>query len=464
MYSTNMENDKMLSIMKDQLASGLKIVEGCQVSSANAEENVKRLNDKFNGVLMDVRQEASNRESAIHDVDFKIKKQLEIQDKAIQDVEYKVKRQGEVQKYDHEMLNGVLDSHVIQLQDAHSVQEKDIQDLHKHFKETKDWVNTHHEDTLKHLVDSKLHHAQSVKDECLQTLKEAKRDTEMSVHDLSNKLYEVKNRIAQCESIAGDTANKWSASHEQLKERINSNTTGLEQGLLQTRMTHAGTQEMKGDIELLNQAVNKLALNLKEEAARSQKTRGELLNGMQQNFDGALKSTFTELETRLFARIDQEADARTACILQALDDIGKVLEKEIPTGLRQEITKKPMQRAILDGSGQTIYFSTVQQSMDNSGMFSVSGASMGSTTDLKRLTANGSQGYLTPTPSSVRARSPGGQGPPFRPGTSSPGRLGNGSTIMTVPGMPSTPMKTQMLGSKSAPASQYVRRGSPMTK
>merc|ERR1712216_741016 len=74
--------------------------------------------------------------------------------------------------------------------------------------------------------------------------------------------------------------------------------------------------------------------DMKTQNFRERKAVAEQSRTMQQSLDGTLKSALTELESKVFCRVDREAAARAASIVQVLDDIGTVLEKKVPSNLR----------------------------------------------------------------------------------------------------------------------------------
>lgn len=314
------ENVRMLNVVKSQLADGLQVMGECESSWINVEELVKQLND------------------SVHDVEQKIGQESQKRQAAIQEVEFKIGRKNKAQQHDNARLQEAFDARVGLLQEADGQLRQDIHALHKKVEGLKDLANSHHEDSLKFLAEVRAIATHAIGDASSALLRQAHEDTAAQISGLANMITDFEARIARSETLATDTASRWLQTTEQLKDQYNSLSQAVDQYNLQVRTSSAKNQEIRDQLGMHADAVEAMSEAMKAEQERERKAREDQLHSMQQNLNGLLKSTFKELETNLVGLVDRETAARTAAIRQAIDDIGTVMEKEIPSQLRSEPT------------------------------------------------------------------------------------------------------------------------------
>jgi hypothetical protein len=312
------ETVRTITTMKNQLAEGLHVVTECKGHSTHMEGLIKTLDENVHNMGLQVSEEAMKR------------------DTAMQDVQFKMDRQNTAQQHESARLAEAFDSCLNLLQETDGQLGQDIHSLQQKIEATRDLAYANQEEALKQVAEARTIANRAMSDASFAWLKQAHDDAEKQVNQLANMLATFETRIVKSESLASDTANRWLASHEQLKVQYNSVSQAVEQCRLQNRTNQASTQEVRDKLGMQADAMQAQTTSMKAEQARERKDRQEQLKNMQQNLDGTLKSTMAELESKLSNRVDQEADARTTSILQAIDDIGTVLEKQIPTKVRHQ--------------------------------------------------------------------------------------------------------------------------------
>jgi hypothetical protein len=304
--------------MKNQLDGGLQIVAECKSTSINMTEMVNKLDENVHSVGLKLNEEAMKR------------------DTVMQDVQFKMDRLNTAQQHETARLAEAFDSCLNLLQQADGQLGNDLRSLEQKLEATRDLASANQDEALRQVAEARAMADRSIGDASSALLKQAHDDAERQVNQLADTVAKFETRIVKGESLSSDTANRWLASNEQLKKQYNSVSQAVEQCRLQNRTTQASTQEVRDKLQVQAEAEKAQVSAMKTEQQRERKARDEQLKAMQQNLDGTMKSTLTELEQKLSNRVDREADERIVSIRQALDDIGTVLEKEIPSKLRQE--------------------------------------------------------------------------------------------------------------------------------
>jgi len=346
---------KMIAEMKDQLVEGLMIVDDCKTSAVNSEELINKVND------------------SVRNMGLLLGKETDIRKNCIEDLEFKMKRQNETQQQENTKLSEALDACVDLLNQADEQLGQDVKNLQKRVDETRNLAHTMHEDALKKLDEAQMIATQALGEASNLFLKQAHDDAERQVNEVTKAINQFETRIVKTECLARDTASKWSESHQKVKEQYNSAMQAIEQCRVQNRTTDASTRAMTEKIEVHTEAMQAQYSGLKKELPRECKAREEQAKRMQQDINALVKTSMAELEVKLNTRIDKESDARRTNIVQALNDMGKVLEKEIPSKLREEskraeargqvqalLSQVPSSRQTLGGTGQTRYDSPNQ--------------------------------------------------------------------------------------------------------
>jgi len=200
-------------------------------------------------------------------------------------------------------------------------------------------------------------------------LKESHEDAKQQVNDLAKVMNEFEARLVKGECRANGTANTLLKKHEQLTDRYNSVSQAIEQCRLQTRANHKDVPEMMGKLELYEQAVQSQDIAMKAEQVCQRRDRDQQLQSLHQNLDGTLKAALADIEVKMYDRVDREAAARGAGIVQALDDIGTVLEQEIPSKMRSEVSKMKPMSATAPASSDTRFM--LQTALGGGGSFAL---------------------------------------------------------------------------------------------
>lgn len=329
--STEHENVKVITDMKKQLTSSLQLIKKHESSWMNVEELVSKLNDNVHSMGQKISQEALNRDSAMQEVAFKID------------------RVSKQHQHETSKLADALNSRVKLLQDADVQLGQDVRELRKTIDSMRDFTNASFNDVVKQVADARTIATRSISDASSTWLKQAHEDAELQVNAVAETVAEFETRIAKSECLAIDTANRWLASNEQLKEQYLSVSQAIEECRFQNRTNHASTQQMTDQLGTHIEAVQQQGNAIRVEHGRERKAREEQFKILQQNLDGILKTGLADLEAKLFSRVDREAEARTKSIRHAVDEIGIVLETEMGKSTR---THAVLDAQVSPGAGE----------------------------------------------------------------------------------------------------------------
>lgn len=306
------EQVRRIDLLANKMTDGINVVQSCQSSCTRTEELVDKLTDNVQRVMLKIDEETAKRDSIM------------------QEVEFKIERMNSSNQNETNRLTEAFDSCVNLLQEADKQISQDVHALEFKIQAARDLANSHHEEAMKIFAEARTLTTRAISDAGSSLLKEAQEDAEKRVHELANTIAKFETRIVKSECLASDTANRWLTSNEQLKGQYNSLLQGIEQCRLQSRVNQASIQEVRDKVELHKETIQKETMVLKDSQECERRDRQEQIKSMQQSFDGILKSTLGELESRLVSRVDREADARRESIVQVLDDIGAAIEQDIP--------------------------------------------------------------------------------------------------------------------------------------
>jgi len=343
MKTTKSQTDRSVAAMKVELQDGLQDVAELKKSSMRLEELFLKSDEN------------------VHRIELKVGEEIQNRDRALEDIQYKMGRQNESQMHETAKLAEAFDSCLKLLHEADGQLRQDVYTMEKSMEATREVVATWHEENLKQMSEARSASEAAIQETTSELHKYIQMEAELQVRELSNKVASIETRIIKAENIAIDTSNRWLASHDQLKAQCNSLAQNVEQCRLQNRSYQVSCQSLTDKLDYHAESLQTHATSIKEELTRERKDRQEQMKCTQQTLDGTLRSSITELEMKLSSRVDKEADERTDSIKQALDDIGTVIEKEIPSSLRSRSSERAR-------ASSPCFFSNKTPSQSNRGL------------------------------------------------------------------------------------------------
>jgi hypothetical protein len=305
-------HQKALTAMNKELEDGIRLAGICLTTTKSTEKNVSDLNDK------------------VHHLVDKLNEETQSRDVAVQDMQFKMEYQNQVLSHETNKLAEEIDARLKIVQDTDERFLLDLNSLQKKSEDITDLVNARHEEALQQLAEERVNTLQAISHGNSETLEQAHKEMEPQLNTLNMAVSALETRIIKFSTLSNDTSNRWLSSHDQLQEQYNSISQTVEQCRLQARTTGVSMQEIKDKLGVHMETVQSDGAAMKAQQYRERRAFEEQLRTMQQSLDGTLKSAITELESKVFSRVDREAAARTASIAKVLDDTGEVLEKRKP--------------------------------------------------------------------------------------------------------------------------------------
>jgi len=130
-------------------------------------------------------------------------------------------------------------------------------------------------------------------------------------------------------------ASRFAAGHDRLNDQCSTMGQAMEQGRLQSRALSGLAKSQASKADNLEKDIRDLDVTLKETVTREKEAREEQLRSMYKNVLAQQATQLMEMENRMREIVERESESRSKSILQLLDDVGCVVEKEIPSVLRE---------------------------------------------------------------------------------------------------------------------------------
>jgi hypothetical protein len=337
------EHQKEMTAMKKELEDGIRLAGVCANTTKLTETNVTDLNNK------------------VHNLVHKLNEETQQRDVAVQDITFKMVDQKKTQSHETAKLAEEMGARLQILQDADERIFHDLDCFQKKCESITDLVNARHEEALQHLADERVSTLHAISQSSSDTLEQAHKEIEPQLNTLTAATSALETRIIKFSTLSNDTSNRFLTSHDQMQEQYNSISQTVEQCRLQARTTNVALQEIKERFGVHTESMQEKDKAMKDQQYRERKAFEEQLRTMQQSLEGTLKSSLTELESKVFSRVDREAATRTASIAKALDDTGTVLEKKMhPSNLRSKESRSRIETEESIPSGASISGSTLK--------------------------------------------------------------------------------------------------------
>lgn len=315
------------------------------VKSCVGMDSLVGLTDRVHAVSQLVSAEANARESAVRGLEFKIEKLFANQEgeraSRVNDVNAVHKALDRVKGSWEDRLDAEVSERKTSvdkvIRDAQQLHEKvgvlafqqaqDMQHLQQQAAEMQDMATTTLRDTRSEVLSLTSTEAGSL------------------VSELSRRVVDLEENLAAEQNKSSENASCWIERHEHLQEQFDKAFQTIEQCRLQGRSLTGVSKAVQDKSDHTAEGLLSLGEATREGHRRERQARDEQIRSLQRTLLGQQQAALCELEARIAARVEREAAARAQSMLQLLDDMGNMLEKEIPSTARQEALRELKSRS-----------------------------------------------------------------------------------------------------------------------
>jgi len=165
---------------------------------------------------------------------------------------------------------------------------------------------------------------------------QAKAESKQLSCELSSRLVLVEDSLASIEETSSQMASRFASGQDRLLDQCSKVGQAMEQGRLETRAlrTISSTQSQK--FESIENDIREVDINLRECIEREKKVSQEALQSMYKKLQSESKNNVRDLQTQMKELMNMEVESRSKAICQVLDDVGYVVEKEMPSLARSK--------------------------------------------------------------------------------------------------------------------------------
>lgn len=273
------------------------------------------LTDRVHSVSQLLNAEANARESSIRSVEFRLDK-LDAKQKA----SFEVRLDTEVSERKTSIDDLTKDVHLLheKLETLAYTHAQDVVDLRQSTKEMRDAS------------------AMTLRDTRSEVLHLANVEAGGLFSELAERIKVLEENVASERILSSENASRWVERHKHLQEQFDKAFQTIEQCRLQGRMLTGMAKAAQEKSDQTAEGLSSLGEATREGHRSESQARDEQIRSFQTSLLGQQHAALSDLETRLSDRIEREAAARAESMLQLLDDMGNMLEKEIPSKLRQQ--------------------------------------------------------------------------------------------------------------------------------
>merc|ERR1719387_3196979 len=155
---------------------------------------------------------------------------------------------------------------------------------------------------------------------------ESRMEFQSSASEAQARLQQLEDRCVGLEARMLEMAGRQRAGFERLSERSEGVAQLAEQAKLGGRSNAAGSESTMAHVQELELMIRESEAGTMDLLAKERQAREEELRAAQQNIIAQQQTVTTNLEVRLFERLEKESVLRSAMVSQVMGDVGSAIE------------------------------------------------------------------------------------------------------------------------------------------